>query len=120
MDATTLHQFRTLLEHRRFELLVPIARADEEARASAEGPTDLGEQSTRTMSREFLFAQADANRRMLQRVEEALRRISEGVYGECEHCGGEIPLARLKAIPWARYCIHCQEELESDRQRIAA
>jgi RNA polymerase-binding transcription factor len=120
MNTAILQQFRTLLEHRRFELLVPLARADEEARASAEGPSDLGEQSTCTMSREFLFAQADANRRMLRRVEEALRRIREGAFGVCEHCGGEIPLARLKAIPWAKYCIHCQEELESDRQRIAA
>lgn len=120
MDAISLQQFRILLERRRFELLEPLARATEEARASAEGPADAADKSAHTMSREFLFAQADANRRMLRAVEEALIRLRDGAFGECERCGGQIPLARLKAIPWARYCVGCQEELEKRRQYIAA
>lgn len=120
MDSTTLQQFRTVLERRRFELLVPLARAAEAARSSAERPADAGDRSTDTMSREFLFAQADANRRMLRAIEEALIRMREGTFGECDHCGSEIPLARLKAIPWARNCVACQEELERGRQYIAA
>lgn len=120
MDTATLQQFRALLERRRFELLMPLARVDEEARAGAERPADAGDQSAHTMSREFLFAQADANRRLLRAIEEALMRMREGTFGECDHCGSQIPLARLKAIPWARTCIACQEELERERQPIAA
>ncbi|MFU8873998.1 TraR/DksA family transcriptional regulator [Micromonospora sp. SL4-19] len=38
----------------------------------------------------------------------ALRRISEGTYGRCESCGGEIPVARLEILPSARHCVPCQ------------
>jgi DnaK suppressor protein len=120
MDANALEQFRRSLDHRRSELLAQIARAEKEARASAERPTDPGDQSAATLSREFLFVQADANRRLLRTVEEALIRIREGTFGECDGCSGRIALARLKAIPWARYCVSCQEELERERWSIAA
>jgi DnaK suppressor protein len=42
-------------------------------------------------------------------VEEALDRIKVGDYGSCQACGDPIPGKRLKAVPWARYCITCQE-----------
>lgn len=120
MDSTALQQFRAVLERRRFELLMPLARVDEEARAVAEQPSDVGDKLVHTITREFLFAQAEANRRLLRAIGEALIRIREGTFGECDHCGSEIALARLKAIPWAHTCIACQEELERKGQCIAA
>jgi len=48
---------------------------------------------------------------LLREVEEALDRIDEGIYGECMDCDEPISTKRLEAIPWARYCISCQEEL---------
>jgi RNA polymerase-binding protein DksA len=44
-------------------------------------------------------------------VEEALDRIKVGDYGSCQACGDPIPGKRLKAVPWARYCISCQEQV---------
>jgi DnaK suppressor protein len=38
--------------------------------------------------------------------------MKEGTYGQCEVCGGRIPLARLEALPYATMCIACQRELE--------
>lgn len=46
-------------------------------------------------------------RRLLVEIEDALLRIEEGTYGICEGNGETIPEARLKAIPWARYCLKC-------------
>jgi RNA polymerase-binding protein DksA len=43
-------------------------------------------------------------------VEEALDRIKMGDYGFCQACGGPIAGKRIKAVPWARYCITCQEQ----------
>ena len=43
-------------------------------------------------------------------VEEALDRIKVGDYGSCQACGDPIPGKRLNAVPWARYCITCQEQ----------
>jgi DnaK suppressor protein len=48
---------------------------------------------------------------LLREVEEALERVEEGLYGECMDCDEPISTKRLEAIPWARYCISCQEEL---------
>jgi DnaK suppressor protein len=42
----------------------------------------------------------------------ALESISNGDYGICQDCGNNIPERRLKAIPWARYCVPCQEARE--------
>jgi len=42
-------------------------------------------------------------------VEEALDRIKTGDYGFCQDCGKPIPHKRLRVIPWARYCVECQQ-----------
>lgn len=49
----------------------------------------------------------------LQALNVALRRLETGEYGACEECGEPIAPKRLKAIPWARFCIHCQELMSS-------
>ncbi len=120
MDPTSLHEFRVLLEGQRAEILTLIRRADAEARAACERPTDLGDQSAETLAREFLFAQAEAKRRALRMVEEALGRIRQGTFGECERCAEEISHARLRAIPWTRLCLGCQERLERGPGQVAA
>jgi DnaK suppressor protein len=51
----------------------------------------------------------DTARRGVADTAQALRRMSEGNYGSCEGCGGEIPVARLEVLPWARYCAPCQQ-----------
>ena len=48
-------------------------------------------------------------RRQLDEVTAALARLEAGTYGVCERCARPIPLARLRAIPAARYCVECQE-----------
>ncbi|NOZ27752.1 MAG: conjugal transfer protein TraR [Chloroflexi bacterium] len=50
--------------------------------------------------------------RILEEVERALHKLDEGTYGRCERCGQEIDFARLKAIPYAMYCIDCQSRVE--------
>src|SRR4051812_36324007 len=52
--------------------------------------------------------QTDA--KILQAIEEALRRIEDGTYGICKDCGESIAEARLNAIPWTRSCIACKEK----------
>jgi DnaK suppressor protein len=52
--------------------------------------------------------QTDA--KILQAIEEALRRIDAGTFGVCRDCGEPIAEARLNAIPWTRVCIKCKEK----------
>lgn len=68
---------------------------------------------------------AELEARELAQVERALERLKQGTYGICEGCGKRIPVARLNALPYSTFCIHCQRELEAnpsayyDRSRSA-
>lgn len=52
--------------------------------------------------------------RELRLVEEALDRLDSGHYGVCLACEEAIPSKRLRALPWARYCVPCQQTLTSE------
>lgn len=55
---------------------------------------------------------AQVESRELSNIEVALEKMREGTYGQCEGCSESIPLIRLQALPYATYCINCQQELE--------
>jgi DnaK suppressor protein len=67
---------------------------------------DLG---TDAMEREQSFLLASKLRRTLAEIDEALRRVKEGGFGDCELCGKPIEPKRLRALPYARHCLACQE-----------
>ncbi len=48
----------------------------------------------------------------LKKVEKAIEKLDNGNYGYCEGCGKKIPFKRLKIVPFADLCIHCQKEVE--------
>lgn len=62
------------------------------------------------------------NREMLyiKKVDEALKRIEEGCFGDCDECGEDIELRRLEARPTATLCVSCKEEQERKEQLSAA
>lgn len=72
-------------------------------------PVDL---AVSNYSKNVLLAVSENDSRQLQMIDEALRRISDKEYGECQNCGNPIQPKRLEAIPWARYCLACQELVE--------
>lgn len=72
-------------------------------------PVDLAAQA---FSKNVILALSENETRQLAMIDEALRRIEDGDYGECINCGNEINEKRLNAVPWARYDIACQELVE--------
>lgn len=72
----------------------------------------MADVGTDTFDREFALGLASNQQEFLYEIDEALKRIEEKTYGACENCNKNIPLKRLKAIPFARHCIKCQEKLE--------
>jgi len=80
---------------------------------SNDSPTeDIVDRANNAYTRELSFSISDAERSLLLQVEEAIARVDAGTFGACAHCGEPIPRPRLEAIPWARFCIQCQELLE--------
>jgi DnaK suppressor protein len=113
MDSKRLEDFRKRLEVRRRSLTETVTRTRGEGRTVIEDhPQDVADLATSYQAKEFLFSTSTQERRNLQMVEEALQRIHGGVFGECISCGREINPKRLDAVPWARYCIECQEKIE--------
>lgn len=80
--------------------------------ASDEGTEDIVDRANNSYNREFMFALSDTERQILLAIEEALVRLDGDNFGTCLNCSDDIPKARLRALPWARYCIDCQEQAE--------
>ena len=73
---------------------------------------DEGDRANASQAKEMTYLQTAHGRGLMSQVEGALSRIADGTFGECLSCGQEISLPRLKAVPWSRYCITCQELIE--------
>jgi len=83
-------------------------------------PTDrdpsLSDQGTDTFDREFALNQLSSEQDVLFEIDEAIRRLENGTYGICEISGDAINIERLEALPYVRYTIGTQSELEKGRR----
>ena len=77
-----------------------------------DGTDDIVDRANNSYNRELMFSLSDSERLMLLQIEEALSRMDLGTYGRCTNCGNAIHPLRLEAVPWARFCIDCQELAE--------
>lgn len=77
--------------------------------AETPDPVDL---AVRNYSKNVMLAVSENESRQLILINEALERIEDEEYGPCQNCEKEINPKRLDAIPWARYCLNCQELVE--------
>jgi len=75
---------------------------------------DMVDQATDDYTKEFLSNLSAVDLKTLRRIDQALDRINNEEYGMCQDCGEEITSKRLKAVPWAEYCIYCQEKREKE------
>lgn len=79
---------------------------------SDEASEDLVDRANNAYQREFMLHLSVGERSLLRQVEGALERLDLGEYGVCTHCREPIGTKRLQAVPWARYCVDCQEKEE--------
>jgi RNA polymerase-binding transcription factor len=73
---------------------------------------DAVDQATSSSEKESVVHRSNEEQQLLSMVESALSRIREGSFGQCQRCGKETDGRRLAAVPWARYCIQCQQHFE--------
>jgi len=64
------------------------------------------------ISEDLNLRKLSAHKETLEKIDEALRKVTDGTYGICEDCGSEISEERLRVIPFAIYCIDCKEKRE--------
>jgi DnaK suppressor protein len=109
--TTTAENYRRLLLARRTEVLAGLganARFDTLARMGRIAEDDQAQLS----HDEFISLQINSlDYTQLRLVDEALDRLDAGDYGVCLECEEPIPAKRLAAVPWARYCVACQDRV---------
>jgi len=75
-------------------------------------PIHMADIGTDNFEQEFTLSLMETEGCTLDKIEAALERIEDGVYGQCEECGAKIPRARLSAIPYATMCVKCAARYE--------
>ncbi len=109
-----LHEIKELLDRMRVELLEDLEERIKSSDISTQREIgDIFDDADLEQSREFNLLLSKREQAKLDQIDAALARIKEGEYGICEDCEEEIPLGRLKAMPFAALCVKCKSERES-------
>jgi DnaK suppressor protein len=115
MNKTDLEKYKRMLEAKQAELSGGLRNRDEIA---IEKTPDALDEVQLAGERELAIRNLDREANLLRHVRAALFRINDGSYGVCLHCEEDIKPKRLEAVPWAAYCIRCQEA--ADRHEFAS
>ena len=122
---------RTLLHGARERVVRDIEaqigrRLDETARGRIDAALDLGDRASMDLEDDTDFALLEIRYKTYKDIAEAFRRLESGTYGLCDRCGTDIPIARLEAESFARFCVPCLttieavERVEREEKRFAS
>jgi DnaK suppressor protein len=112
MTAKELKLYKELLEQRLNNLM---GNAGETLDTMSKGDDSFPDPLDRAMSessRTIELRKRDRERKLIQKIKQAIQRTEDGTYGICDDCGEEISASRLKARPETTFCINCKEEQE--------
>ncbi|MDJ0787153.1 MAG: RNA polymerase-binding protein DksA [Myxococcota bacterium] len=113
MRKRELDKFRKLLTEQRDQLVGNVKRAKQgDIHLDPDDFPDEIDTASSEVNLAFMGRLRERERGLLAKIEQALEKIEDGVYGECEGCGEEIGLKRLAARPVAELCIDCKSEQE--------
>jgi RNA polymerase-binding protein DksA len=104
---------RSFLEDERARLEVVIAQMDAEGTKNLGYGNHMADDASEAFEQAKDLALRQNAEQLLVKVTKALERFEQGTYGICEQCGTEIDPARLKALPYATLCLHCQQRLRA-------
>ena len=106
MRGSELERYRVALQSKKIELSTWLR--SREGIVIEKTPDSLDEVQL-AGERELAIRNLDRESKLLQSVRTALTRIEDGSYGVCLSCDAEINPRRLGAVPWAAFCVRCQE-----------
>jgi RNA polymerase-binding protein DksA len=117
LTLAEVRQFKIILLAKRNEILGDVTRMEYETLRKERSdlsnlPFHMADAGTDNYEMENTLGLMDSERKLIGEIDAALGRIDNGTYGSCEGNGEPIPRQRLKAIPWARYCVACARLLE--------
>ena len=112
LTPAEIREFKALLLAKQNEILKNIICMEDETLRKprtdlSNMPIHMADVGTDSFEVENTLGLVDSERKLILEIKDALGRIDDGTYGICEGDGNPIPKARLRAIPWARYCVAC-------------
>jgi DnaK suppressor protein len=110
--------YRTVLEKKADEVRRSMsAQKAAQVVARLDCPSDEGDLSQQHHEEWIFLNRNTIDMKLLREIADAVHRMDQGTYGICPECDEAITSKRLDAVPWARYCVTCQEQIAA---RIAA
>jgi DnaK suppressor protein len=113
MTKIEVSKFKKILETKQEELERIVRNRDA---ITIEKSADALDEVQHASERELAIRNLDRESNLLRNVRAALRRIEDGSFGTCLHCEEEISPKRVAAVPWAPFCIQCQEQADKAQE----
>ena len=117
MNERQVEYFKQKLQGWKEDILRESRETVTHLQSETENHPDLADRASSETDRALELRTRDRQRKLIAKIDEALRRIEEGVYGYCEETGEPIGLARLEARPIATLSLEAQERHER-RERV--
>ena len=110
LTKAQMTRYKQMLENKAQDLRKSMAAmASANIMTRREEPTDVADLSSQSHE-EWLFLNRNSlDMSLLRQIQEAMARIEDQSYGICQDCQTPISTKRLEAVPWAIYCVHCQD-----------
>lgn len=113
MTKIEMSKFKKILENKQDELERIVCNRDA---ITIEKSADALDEVQHAAERELAIRNLDRESHLLRNVRLALRRIEDGTFGVCLHCEEDISPKRIAAVPWAPFCIQCQEQADRNQE----
>ena len=115
MNKKERERYKKKLLKKKDEIVDKISETYNESKEVESGiAQDVVDKAESSYTKEFLLSLSNAEREQLRLIDEALKRIDKKEFCSCQSCGKNIAKKRLDAVPWAPYCIDCQEKEEEE------
>ncbi|MDR1928663.1 MAG: TraR/DksA family transcriptional regulator [Endomicrobium sp.] len=119
MNKKNIMNFKKILIQKKTEILNKTNNIEMEINTGLNiSCGDEIDTASQNSTKEIYFELIENERVILNSINDALIKIEKNTYAKCENCNNIIPIERLKAIPWTKYCIKCQEKLENPKKRL--
>lgn len=101
---------KMILKERNFINKILFDEQSESASENSAYRTHIADISSETYQKEISSQLSTFESKVLMEIDEAIAKIRKNRYGDCEKCGKPISKARLKALPYTRFCLKCQRQ----------
>ena len=118
MNAKMKEYFKQKLENWKSELLRESSQTLNNLQSENEAKPDMTDRASEEIDRTFELRTRDRERKLINKIDAALRKIEDGTYGYCEETGEPIGLKRLEARPVATLSLEAQEMHEKAEKRL--